>query len=340
MTYTLHVATNGDDANDGSCDNPVYSLHRCQDIIKNDNPTENVEVRIGLGTYTYNETVVWDHYVDDQTISFAPENYTLEEGGWTDRPLFDGQGMNDWWFDAQPASNAVESSGRLRFYYLEVHNYMNGLRFRGDTVTNLCGRRSPVPDEGVDNNRLYGMMFQYIGSTYASGDPDDFGFAAVDLVNSSNNQMTNIFARNLENDAPHESHIHSVYFAHGSSDNLWKNVVNKDVSGDPIRVRNVSNDNRIEDNDFTTSGRNGFYSEWFVTEDYVANNYPYHLESVSLGNEFYYNTLNSGYDGGYLDVWYLITTAGFNGDEVYFKGTLPGLDPNEARLSTLGNTRP
>ena len=136
---------------------------------------------------------------------------------------------------------------------------------------------------------------------------------------SSNNIVRNCSFDHLINLEAKGNHIHGVYMAYGSSNNRIYNNTFSYVKPDPIRFRDRSNNNRVAQNTFTNSGVYAYCSEWHS----VKKN-----ETISEGNIFYNNQLNSGYSGSQID-----EIAIFEPDK---SNKLP-LDAS--RLKAYGNTK-
>ncbi|WP_407352131.1 hypothetical protein [Luteimonas sp. R10] len=69
------------------------------------------------------------------------------------------------------------------------------------------------------------------------------------------------------------------------------------ANGDPIRIRDASDFNKILDNRFFDTGAGAYYSDWYCIHDRsdCTKSTP---ECPSIGNEFRYNELNGDYYGG------------------------------------------
>jgi hypothetical protein len=79
-----------------------------------------------------------------------------------------------------------------------------------------------------------------------------------------------------------------------------------DISGDPVRVRNFSNNNDIRGNVMTRTGEFGFYSDWYNDPSQRCSpaQHTGNQECPSWRNWFRYNSLNCGYDGSDLPSFY------------------------------------
>lgn len=291
---TIYLATDGANVNDGLTPaTAVRTLERVEQIATA--ATGDVEVRISQGTYDIGETL-WTTYIPGHTITFMPVDYEIGEGvgDFAGRPVFVGDG--EWWFEARlPSGNPGGTTG-LRFHYLQVEGYRSGGILIHGGYEVIDGYRVPST-AGANGNEFRGMYFRQLGSLH---NPGPFGYAAIDLINSSNNLIrANHFVR-LENAEPDWSHIHGVYAAHGSSNNQ---IINNDfayISGAPVNFRNMSNNNDITGNTFDHTGKKSYYSDWFCGPDCAATSGV--QECASQGNEFHDNSLVVGYDGAQVPV--------------------------------------
>lgn len=332
--FVVYVSTTGDDANDGlTPETAIASLQRAETVIADTAPTTNVEVRIEQGTYE-SGSLAWDTYVPGHTISFLPVDYNYEgvipPGG---RPVFQPPaGHANYWFYAKLPTGHPGGDMGLRFYYLEVTGYgQGGLAFVGNTE--VVGDLQRPSGLGLNGNTVYGMKFRNLGSTY---NPDvEYGFGGVTGKNSSGNQIVNNHFVHLENEAPSEAGIHGIYLAHGSSNNYVKSNYFEWISGNPMRVRNDSNDNNIRDNTFKRTGLGSYYSDWSCGTKCSEENNGQAFECASHGNLFRYNDLYSGYLGTQINVF------GFSPGDASYEGPVPECsNEGQPRVTTASNVNP
>jgi hypothetical protein len=295
IVFRVYLAPDGSDNNDGTGpDRAVRSLDAAQRVIAAARPGTDVEVRIQHGTYVA-PPVQWTTYVPGHTITFLPIDYELGEGtaGIGSRPVFRGDGRNGFWLRAtqQPAG------APLSFYFLQVEGYSSGgIAFDGAPAPGT--RQDTAPATG---NTVYGMAFRRLGSKYVRS---GVGYGAIDLINSRNNVIQNNSFEYLENlgNAGQENLVHGVYLSHHSSSNLIRNNRFLLISGDPIRTRDDSNENKIFANTFTRTGASAYFSDWFFTTDHPKK-HTAAVECASRANAFYNNKLNSGYRGRVDVLW-------------------------------------
>lgn len=279
--FTLYMAPGGWDEQSGLTANaPLRTIAGVHARLLEYKPVidQDIEVRIQCGTAPYmGQSINWTHTSPEHTISFMPTDYQYGEGidDILARPVFDGGGMTDWFFDLRVADGEPTN---LRFYYLKIQHYIpGGIRFRGnaDYFSGWNGY-----------NTVYGCYFFEIGNELY---PDeDFGYAGLDLVNSDYNTIKlNHFVHN-EDHGSDASHMHGIYLAHNSDHNTASVNNFSWISGDPIRVRDYSNHNIIRNNDIRRSGKYAYFSSY---RDLNSD------ECRCWENEFRDNTINCGYEG-------------------------------------------
>lgn len=260
--FKLYLSPSGSDSLDGTTRaNAILTLARAQEILITRNPSVPIEIHIAPGTY-YSQTVEWRYY-NGNRITFTAEGFSKI------KPIFDGLGNKDVWFEAKEGSVA---EGKLMFRYIKVQNYNHGMVLR---------------ESGID---LYGMYFYKIGGYYSRvgscGSTAGLSCGAVRLFSSNGNTIINSHFVGILNDASTASAIHAVYLAYGSSHNRIERNRLANINGDPIKVRDLANYNYIGSNRFINTGLNAYY---------VDNPQP--DECPSFGNEFRDNELGGGYYG-------------------------------------------
>ncbi|CAM3138086.1 right-handed parallel beta-helix repeat-containing protein [Stackebrandtia soli] len=286
-SVTVYLAVNGDDDADGSSGRPLKSLRGARDLLADiDSTSATIVVR--PGTYYESATVNWAG-VPQTTIA-------LRRDGGTERPVFDGSratGTARYWMDSHGGPS-------LDVREVLVRNYRTG-GLRLDT----------------DGNTVRNMIFEKLGNKYVGGGD---GYAAVHLLGSSNNTITNNIFRKLENtDCP--GCIHGVYAANGSSDSEITGNRFSDITGDVVRLRNGTVDNLVSDNTFSRSGSaatdRAFVSFWRFRSS----------ETCGSGNRVEDNQ----YDGRYYN--------GTTGQRIAGSGAEPGLSRCVNAITESGNTR-
>ena len=291
----VYLDPGGSDSNDGTApERAVRSLTAAQRVIAAARPGTDVEVRIQQGTYVATP-VQWTTYVPKHTITFLPIDYEFGEGSGrvSARPIFRGDGRSGFWLRAiqQPAD------ARLSFYFLQVEGYSAG-GIAIDAGSTQDARQKAAPTNG---NSIYGMVFSRLGSKHLRS---GVGYGAIDLINSRDNIIQNNAFGYLENlgGSAEENLVHGVYLSHHSSDNVIRDNRFYQISGDPIRTRDDSNENKVFGNTFTRTGAGAYFSDWFSAGDHAKKNGS-PVECASHGNVFYDNKLNSGYRGRIGVLW-------------------------------------
>lgn len=312
----VYMAPDGDDSRDGASEeSAIQTTSRAHEIVQTLG-ARDVEIRIGLGTY-YAQTVVWTETRPDNTITFT--RWPADGPG---RPVFDGCEGPDGpcpggtWFRLR---HSAGEETNLNFNYVRVENY--------GTAISLDGARN---DEATSNgsNRIYGCYFENIGNVFnPSLDPST---AAVRLVNSDDNVIANNHFVNVVNTTS-GGLIHAIYAAHMSDRNTIRANRFKVSSGDPVRIRDYSNDNVIIDNRFIQVGTQAGYTDWYCDHDVRDDCTKVGPECPSWGNAFRDNLLDGKYDCTVLGTFH------------YFQDdSTTGCSPPSAdarRLRTSGNTQ-
>ena len=315
--FAIYLAPNGDDALDGRNETTaIRSLERAHDLIAATPIDADVEVRIGLGTY-YDQRVTWTVTHPDHRISFVrwPADATT-------RPVFDGCVSENGacpggtWFRLRH-SDGEETN--LVFHYIHVKRY--------GTAISLDGARNA---EATSNgsNRIFGCFFEDIGNEFnPSLSPST---AAVRLVNSDDNEIINNHFVDVVNTTS-GGLIHAIYAAHMSDRNQILRNRFKRSSGDPVRVRDYSNDNVINENRFIQVGTAAGYTDWYCDHDVRDDCTKVGPECPSWGNQFRDNVLDGKFDCSPLG------TFEYFQDDTTTGCSPPGADAR--RLRTSGNTQ-
>ncbi|MEU1573395.1 hypothetical protein ABZ519_19965 [Streptomyces collinus] len=226
-TVTVYMSTTGSDEGSGTASNPADSLARVKQILMTKSTT-SATILIAPGTYYETAMVDW-RGMPQSTLLFR-------RNGDTGRPVFDGRnatGDTHYWMSTNGPSLDVRE--------LQVRNYRTG------------GIRMYT-----DGNIVRNMIFERLGNVYMPSGTQK-GYAALHLLGSSGNTISNVTFRNLENgntDDLCSGCIHGVYAAVGSSNNQIDDSRFSYITGDPVRLRNASSNNVIELNWFAYSTSN------------------------------------------------------------------------------------
>ncbi len=316
--YYLHP--DGDDGNHGrSPEFPVLTLGRVHQLLQAANVDRDVEVLIAPGTY-YGQTTVWTHTRPDYSITFRPLD---PDAG---MPVFeagvpDGEGGMEYpggtWFRLNHTSGEATN---LEFRGLRIQNYQDAISLNGN-------RNNPLAYNS--HNTIRECYFYRIGNiSNPSLSPST---AVIRFVNSQDNVVENNDFIDVVN-ITGGGLIHATYIAHLADRNRIHRNRFINHSGDPIRVRDFSNDNDIRDNYFILAGNTGAYSEWYCDQDARDDCTKPEPECPSWENEFRNNLIVSGYNNQFLPVFRF-----HQGDST--TGCSP-LFEDAPRLYNSGNTRP
>lgn len=308
----VYMHPTGDDQHDGqSPEQSVLSLARVNTLLTQRQPRRPVEVVIALGTY-FGQRVNWTYVMPNHGVTFTrPE-------GVDGRPVFDGcrdgQCLGGTWFQIQSSTGQPT---RLSFMYLQIENYGTALSFNGNRN-----------DEAASNgeNRIYGCYLSRIGNVF---NPElNPTTAAIRFVNSDDNVIANTHFVDIINTRS-SGLLHGVYIAHMSDRNRIERNRFLRNSGDPVRLRDFSNDNIINDNRFIQSGIEAGYTDWYCDHDARDDCTKPDPECPSWNNQFRDNELDGDYLCGQLGTFHY-----FQGEAT--TGCAPPT-PDARRLRTSGN---
>jgi Right handed beta helix region len=342
--YLAPSSKGGSDQHTGlSPSSPVLTLARAQQVLQQRNPTGNVEVRIEQGTYVAGQTR-WTFYVPGHTISFLPVNYVVGKGRppggdpvFTDTTLGRAHTAG-WWLQAQePASGPLHDGGTtgLRFYYLRVQDYTNGISFDGQAGHASKDHQNPPmyikPSAGVNGNTVFGMTFADLGDLFA---PGQTGFGAILLTDSSGNRITNNTFDHIENAAATAGKIHGIYVTHFSSSNSITANKFTTISSYAVKVRDRSNFNDVEHNRFDATGGSSAYRDEFCDLACARANPGTPRQCASYGNRFFYNTIGTVFGGTARQNAWSLSPPGL----IYAGGSGCSIPSGQQRLRTGGNT--
>ena len=286
----IFLSPDGDDTNSGlSRDEPVSTIAAAHEILLRSKPENDVKIWIASGTY-YNQRVKWTFTMPHNSIMFLP----LDEG--KPPPIFDGCSKSNvysvqcdggTWFALRESANAPSN---IHFYNLVVKHYGTAISFNGN-------RDSPSKLAG--GNTVSGLAFIEIGNGYNEAlGPST---AAIRLVNSNRTKIINNKFLNIQNVGRGSGLIHALYLAHQSDRNTIIRNRFENVSGDAIRLRDVSNNNTIVGNTLIKSGAAG-YSDWYCNNDVRSDCTKRSGECPSFENVFRDNVLDGTYQCKQMEI--------------------------------------
>ncbi len=308
-----YLSPSGSDSRDGlTRARAVKSLARVQALLRANPPRCNVEVEIAPGVYR-NQRVVWETTYPNYRITFRAADRTK-------RPVFDGctaggSCSGGTFFSLRSSTGKATN---LHFWYLHVRNYQTAINLQGD-------RNRESGSNG--HNRIYGNYFERIGNIYNSSVAPST--ACVRLVNSDDNEIANNHFVNVVNTRS-GGLIHGIYAAHRSDRNTIKNNRFLRSSGDPIRLRDFSNNNVITGNTLIRVGVAAGYTDWYCDSDTRNDCTKSTPECPSWNNQFRDNVLDGTWTCGSLPAFQY-----FQDD----KATGCSKPSGAVRLRTSGNTR-
>ncbi len=311
----IYLATNGNDTRTGlTASSAIQSLQRAHDLLVKMKPQRDVEIRIAPGNY-YRQTVVWTYTMPKNTITFMPEKNDKV------RPVFDGCASSSnktcpggTWLTLKHSKGERTN---LHFEYIQVQRYQTAISFNGSRNK---------PNTSNSHNRIYGCFFKDIGNVFNSSLKPST--AAVRLVNSDDNEVANSHFVNVVN-TNSGGLIHAIYVAHMSDRNQILRNRFKTSTGDPIRIRDFSNYNNIQGNQFTKVATSAAYTEWYCNHDKRTDCTKPTAECPSWENQFRNNTLDGDYTCKALGTWKILIPENAKGCNVVKTGA--------QRLYTSGN---
>ena len=277
----IYLAPHGDDTRSGtSIRDAVVTLERAEALIVADGLRRDAVVYVAPGRY-FGQRVEWRATMPDHSITFR----RLDDDG--ERPVFDGCVVE---FPTDPTHcpggtwfrlrHATGEATNLHFQYLRIERYQTAISFDGGRDREVASNRA---------NGIVGCYFYDIGNGFNPDLPPST--AVVRLVNSDDNQIIdNHFERMIN--ARQGGMLHAVYLAHMSDRNAILRNRFTLGTGDPVRIRDYSNDNEIRGNRFIRIGQVAGYTEWYCDRNAGGDCTKSRPECPSWGNEFRGNFLD------------------------------------------------
>jgi hypothetical protein len=154
------------------------------------------------------------------------------------------------------------------------------------TAISLNGKRT-APGDSNSENTIRLNVFRDIGQiAFPAGKPST---AALRLVNSKNNKITNNQFINIRNNTGCSA-LHSIYIAHYSSGNLIEDNVFNGGCGATVKTRDSSGGNIVRGNTFIDQSEPVFLDS-FCNKDARDDCTKETSECPSWGNEFSNNAM-------------------------------------------------
>lgn len=284
--FNLYISKNGCDNNNGkNIYSAIKTLNKAQYILKIKKIKTDIRIFIDSGTYT-NQIVEWSF--------FNKSNIIIQGLIKESPPIFDGEG-------SKICFNFFKQNGKcsnVTLKNIKITNYHQGIIFNGDRDNPYKGWNG--------NNKIINITFENIGSMYSKN--KKYSSSAICFVNSRFNLIKNCTFKNIININKNNEDIliHAVYLAHYSSNNVIENCKFNNVSGDPIRVRDESNNNIIKNNVFRKTGSHSYFSEWYCSSETTSKKCTkYDGECSSFGNKFIDNKCIYGYSKNKIKTYVL-----------------------------------
>jgi hypothetical protein len=242
-------------------------------------------------------------------------------------PTSGGTHIGQTWFTAvlPPSGSPLHNGGTtgLRFYYLAVEDYTQGISFNGQAGHSWHNKTFYVqPSTGLNGNNVSGMTFQDIGDLFA---PSQTGYGVILFTDSSHDDIYNNTFDDIYNSGDHDE-LHGLYITHFSSSNTVDKNLFENTNGEAVKVRDRSNDNNVFGNTFRATGGVSAYLDDFCDQACVSANPGKYRECASWGNHFDDNTILTG------TFWDLIPPG-----ETYAGGAPCTIPKGEIRLHATGN---
>lgn len=212
----------------------------------------------------------------------------------------------------------------LRFYYLAIEDYTQGISFNGQAGHSWHNKTFYIqPSKGLNGNDVSGMTFSDIGDLFA---PGQTGYGVILFTDSSGDDIHNNTFNGIYNSGDHDE-LHPLYITHFSSSNTIDKNLFEHTNGEAVKVRDRSNYNDVFDNTFNATGGVAAYLDDFCDQQCVNTANPKkYRECASYGNRFAYNTIYTG------TFWDLIPPGETNAG-----GAPCSIPRGQVRLHTAGN---
>lgn len=262
--YNVYLSNTVNAIKDGC--SPLTAMNSLSDIntkLMSDRPEATVFVNIDAGSGIYvTNSVQWRFFNTDHPTYFLPYGVqnplTFQGSRWPGqlRPIFRPLGSTGGYFLWFEPGVTADTPTNLYLMGLQVEGFAKGgIGFKG----------SDDRKHRVMNNTVNNMVFKNIGTKHQP--LGALGMGAISFATASNNTVSYTTFENIENvvcatQCTPDAHIHSVYTLWNSDNNTISETTHTNVSGDPIRVRDGSDDNRVEYSLFVNAGAKAAISDW------------------------------------------------------------------------------
>lgn len=231
-TFEIWVASDGSDERYSSTpQHPIGTLHRAQEILKQEDHKGPATVHVEGGIYTEWGTV-W---------SYGSKYPTIIEG-YDGTPVFSGGGTSGEYGLTVDPKNGHPKDLNLTLRGLKWVDGTNGIQV-----------------DGAHNVHLESLSFERLGTKYSTSGN---GYAALSLIRSQGTLIHRPTFIKIENIEPKASYIHAVYMSDSTRGSRIIDGWFSHISGDPIRVRDGSHRNSVEGGTFAKSGVYAVLSTW------------------------------------------------------------------------------
>lgn len=281
----IRMAPDGDDGNDGGANKPVATLQRAVNLALSDPLARREPMRVVIRPGTYRgQTVLIDgkDLVGELTIiglGTEPKDF----------PEFRGDGSKAIWLKLK--SDTGKPTG-LTIQAIAVRDYF--------TAISLEGNRDD-PQAFNSGTTIRRNIFRNIGSIAIRD--EGMSFAAVLFYNSKDNLVENNFFGSIRNKRDKDcGALHSIYIAHFSSGNRIIDNTFEDACGSVIKLRDRSNNNRIEGNRFKAIQNAPAIEEWFCDADARKDCTKKSGECPSTGNVASSNDMSGSPGTPYISI--------------------------------------
>ena len=270
-------------------------------VTESQNPGSTVphepvlNVRLAGNKVVQRQQTTWTYYSPNQRLVIDGQGATV-----TGRNK--GRPTPGWFLSYRPVVQSTESApakANFEMRGLTVRGYESGgVELSPQSAPGEANRYDGGYSAFIEGALIENNRFEKLGSkdtptgetSYAEG---RFGAAGVLMRGVSDSTVAGNSFEDLENDEVRGSKwgprlIHAIYARDRSSNNRFEDNRFKDISGDPIRLSNASNDNTITGNRSRNAGLRTMVSEFY-------NSGSTRREQDSTGNRVFGNDRGKRY---------------------------------------------